>query len=126
MGSNILGGRDVLLVEDETLISFLLEDMLTELGAGTIRHASRLVAAHELVAQKTPALALLDVNVAGEPVFPLAEKLVALGAPMLFTTGYGRAGFDARWDGAEVVQKPFNLAELEKALRKVLKIDGPD
>jgi DNA-binding NtrC family response regulator len=121
MSANLLAGRDVLLVEDETLISFLVEDMLRELGAGSIRHAARLSIARELIAQNTPALAVLDVNVAGDLVFPLAESLVALGVPLLFTTGYGRAGFDARWAAAEVMQKPFNLASLERALRRVLK-----
>ena len=46
MSANLLAGRDVLLVEDETLISFLVEDMLRELGAGSIRHAARLSIAY--------------------------------------------------------------------------------
>jgi DNA-binding NtrC family response regulator len=121
MDGGIIAGRDVLLVEDETLISFLIEDMLTQLGAGSVRHAARLASAHEMVSKQTPALAVLDVNVAGEPVFPLAEKLLALGTPIVFTTGYGRAGFGPRWDNAEVIQKPFNFAALEKSLRRVLK-----
>jgi len=117
---SLLGGLDVLLVEDETLISLLLEDMLTDLGAGATRYAGRLNAAFALLAEKMPDVALLDVNVAGEPVFPLAEKLDERGVPFLFITGYGRAGFGGRWMTRDVIQKPFTLESLTLALTRTL------
>ncbi len=112
---------DVLLVEDESLVSFLIEDMLTELGAGGIRHASRLDAGFALAAQKKPGLAVLDVNLAGEAIFPLAEKLARERVPILFITGYGREGVGEEWAHAEVLQKPLTIEQLARAVRKALR-----
>ena len=116
----LLANLDVLLVEDETLISLLLEDMLADLGAREVRYAARLGTALALFKAKPPDVALLDVNLAGEPVFPLAEKLAARGVPFLFITGYGRAGFNQRWADRDVIQKPFTFEVLTRALAKIL------
>ncbi|MGE4064106.1 MAG: response regulator [Rhodospirillaceae bacterium] len=115
-----LGGRDVLLVEDESLVSFLIEDMLFELGAGSVRHASRLKAGIARIEEKLPSLAVLDVNLAGEAIYPLAENLVANGVPIIFITGYGRDGLSDAWASYEVVQKPMTLAQLERAVGRAL------
>lgn len=111
---------DVLLVEDESLVSFLIEDMLLELGAGAVRHASRLEGGFALAAEKTPGLAVLDVNLAGQAIFPLAEELARRGVPILFITGYGRGGLGDAWAGYQVLQKPLTLAQLESAVRGTL------
>jgi DNA-binding NtrC family response regulator len=115
-----LGGLDVLLVEDESMVSFLLEDMLQELGAGTVRHASRLETGLALAAERKPGLAVLDVNIAGKAVFPLAQKLARDGVPFLFITGYGRDGLAAEWASCEVLQKPLTLDQLEKTALRAL------
>ena len=117
---HFLAGRDVLLVEDETAISFLIEDMLVEMGVASVRHAARLDKALALAADKVPSLAVLDVNVAGELVFPVAEKLAAANVPFLFMTGYGRGGVGERWAAYEVLQKPFTPSALEGALRQLV------
>ena len=119
-GARPLTGLDVLLVEDETLISLLIEDMLADLGAREVRYAGHLDAALALVEERRPDVALLDVNLAGELVFALAEKLEGFGVPFLFITGYGRAGFAGRWAEREVIQKPFTFEVLAQALTKVL------
>jgi DNA-binding response OmpR family regulator len=111
-----LQGVDVLLVEDESLVSFLIEDMLLELGAGAVRHASRLEGGFALAAEKTPGLAVLDVNLGGQAIFPLAEKLAQQRVPILFITGYGRDGLGGAWADYQVLQKPLTLAQLESAL----------
>lgn len=116
-----LNGCDVLLVEDESLVSLLLEDMLMELGAGAVRTASRIDAGFARAAEKTPALAVLDVNLGGQPIFPLAEKLAAAGVPLVFITGYGRGGLGKAWDDYQVLQKPLTMDQLEAALRRALK-----
>ena len=118
--STPLAGLDVLLVEDESMVSILLEDMLLELGAGSVRHANRLEAGFTLAAAKTPGLAVLDVNLAGQAIFPLAEKLTQDGIPILFITGYGREGLSAAWHSHEVLQKPLTLTQLEESLRRAL------
>jgi DNA-binding response OmpR family regulator len=115
-----LQGVDVLLVEDESLVSFLIEDMLLELGAGGVRHASRLEGGFKLAAEKTPGLAVLDVNLGGEAIFPLAEKLRHAGVPILFITGYGRNGLSDAWVDCQVLQKPLTLTQLEDAVRAAL------
>jgi two-component SAPR family response regulator len=115
-----LTGLDVLLVEDESLVSFLLEDMLAELGAAVVRHASRLEAGFTLANEKVPQLAVLDVNLAGEAIFPLAEKLVQDRVPIVFISGYGRDGLSDDWSRHEVLQKPLTLQQLDTSVRRAL------
>ena len=64
--------------------------------------------------------ALLDINLAGQPVFAIADALRAKGVPMIFSTGYGESGLREVDRGAPVLQKPFRAAELEAALNKAL------
>ncbi|MEI9992814.1 MAG: response regulator [Rhizomicrobium sp.] len=119
-GSRFLDRLSVLVVEDEAIISFLLEDMLTELGASDVRHAGTLAAAMAQIEARMPDIAVLDVNLGGERVYPVAERLAAAGVRFLFTTGYGRSGMDPRWSAGIVVQKPFNLATMATALKDAL------
>ena len=115
-----LVGTRVLVLEDEPLVSMMIEDMLADLGAGAVRCAGNLTMAAEMIAARKPDLALLDVNVAGQPVFPVADALAAAQVPIIFLTGYGRGGFDGRWTDYNVIQKPFTFAALTEALKKVL------
>ena len=62
-------------------------------------------------------LALLDVNLGGRPIFPVADTLKARGVPFAFASGYGEAGLSEDHRGAAVLQKPFREADLAKALR---------
>ena len=68
-------GVDVLLVEDETIVSFLIEDMLTELGCTSVRHASGVSEALAILDGHRPDVAILDVNLAGEMGYAVAERL---------------------------------------------------
>ena len=61
-------------------------------------------------------LAILDVNIAGRAVFPIAEKLSAKGVPLVFTTGYGREGLPAEWQGMTVLAKPYTFKDVAGAL----------
>ena len=118
--SDWLNGLSILVVEDETIISFLIEDMLTDLGCTEVWHAGGLVSALALLGERTPDAAVLDVNLAGEPVYPIAERLASSDIPFVFATGYGREGIPRDWTAYPVIQKPFNLAALAAALRAVL------
>jgi DNA-binding response OmpR family regulator len=120
MPEKLLVGCDILFVEDETMVSFLIEEMLEKLGAEKVRHAARLDRALELIETKIPTLAILDVNIGGEAVFPLAERLEALDVPFVFITGYGRDGLSGRWLTHNVLQKPLTTREFENGLRKLL------
>lgn len=118
--NRLLDGMNVLVVEDEAIISFLLEDMLTELGAAEVRTAANVADALEMIETRQPDLAVLDVNLGGERAYPVAERLEAGGVPFVFTTGYGRSGLDARWTKQAVVPKPFTAPIMGEALRMLL------
>jgi two-component SAPR family response regulator len=115
-----LDGLSVLVVEDEAIISFLLEDMLGELGASDVRHAGNVKTALEYLKTHKPDLAVLDVNLGGERVYPVAERLAELGVRFVFTTGYGKSGMDPRWQNHAVAQKPFTAESLTATLKTVL------
>jgi CheY-like chemotaxis protein len=116
----LLAGLRVLLVEDETMVSFLLEDMLLDLGSAAVLHASSVDEALRLLSVERPDVAILDVNLGGKLVYPVAERLAEAGIPFAFATGYGRAGLAERWCEQAVIQKPFALERLARAIRQVL------
>jgi CheY-like chemotaxis protein len=109
----------ILLVEDEMLLAMVLEEMVMKAGH-TARRATRLSEAMELVRDEPFAAAVLDVNVAGEPVFPLAALLRELGTPFCFATGYGVASLAPEFRDCAVLQKPFGAAAFEHALQSLL------
>jgi CheY-like chemotaxis protein len=106
----------VLVVEDETLVSFLIEDLLTELGCGQVLHACTVSDALKTLDGQRPDAAILDVNLGGEPVYPVALRLEAENVPIVFATGYGRDGLEPRWRERPVLQKPFDREALAAAL----------
>lgn len=110
----------ILLVEDETVVSFLVEDMLLELGCREVVHAADVERALRVIDDERIDLALLDVNLGGETVYPVAERLTARGIPFVFATGYGRQGLQQAWRDRPVIQKPFRLDLLADALRGAL------
>ena len=111
-----LNGLRVLVVEDEAAISLLLEDMLLDFGCEVVGPAGRLKAALDLAASEKVDLAILDVNVAGESVYPLVEALEAQNVPFVFSTGYGSAGIKDAYRDRPVLQKPFAQHDLKQKL----------
>lgn len=109
----------ILVVEDEVAIAMLLEDMLLDLGADVVGPIGRLAQAIESARSEPLDLAILDVNVAGEPIYPLVDVLAGRGIPFVFSTGYGAGGIDPPWRDRPVLQKPFSQADLEQALDAV-------
>ncbi len=119
--NDALKGRRVLVVEDETMIAMLVEDMLADLGCAVVGPAHGLEAALALAAGgEAIDAALLDVNLAGRPVFPVADALRARGVPTIFATGDGESGLREADAGARVLQKPFRAADLARALGEAL------
>ncbi|MEO8927692.1 MAG: response regulator [Caulobacteraceae bacterium] len=122
--NDALKGRRVLVVEDEMMIAMLVEDMLADLGCAVVGPVHTVDAALALTTRSEAIdAALLDVNLAGQPVFPVADALRAMGAPVIFTTGYGAGGLREADAGAPVLQKPFRAADLARALVVALGID---
>ncbi|MFD1251412.1 putative transcriptional regulatory protein pdtaR [Devosia equisanguinis] len=110
-------GLRVFIVEDETLVLFNLEDILGELGCVVVGQAMRLEQAEKLAATvERPDCAILDVNLGGKRVFPVAEILVRRGVPVIFATGYGAAGLPEEWRGRPVVLKPYTRDDLVRAI----------
>jgi CheY-like chemotaxis protein len=114
--SRRLDGSRILVVEDESIISLLIEDMLIQLGCAAVWQASRVESALALLERQRPDAALLDINLAGEPAYPVAERLQAAQIPFVFATGYGWHGLSPAWSGRPVIQKPFRLATLADML----------
>jgi CheY-like chemotaxis protein len=115
-----MSGRRVLVVEDESLVAMLLETMLEDMGCVPVGPAATIDEALKLVDSETFDAALLDVNVAGQPVFPVARALEARGIPLVFSTGYGEGGLPEAWRGRPTVQKPFTEAVIGDALMSAL------
>lgn len=116
-----LNGRRVLVVEDESLVAMLLETILEDMGCIPVGPASN-IDEGEILARDAADLdaALLDVNVAGRQVFPVAEALMARGIPFIFSTGYGEGGLPEEWRGQPTIQKPFTEAAIRDALMKAM------
>jgi CheY-like chemotaxis protein len=72
------------------------------------------------VAQSHPDAAVLDVNIAGDEVYPVAQALAARNIPFVFATGYGARGLDDAWRGRPIVQKPFQMEHLSQGLLMAL------
>ena len=113
-----LAGVRILLVEDETLVAMLLEDMVEDLGGKVIGSASRLGRALEFAEDDSIQidLAVLDVNLAGEEAFPVAAALAKRQVPFAFSTGYGNAGLPELWRGRPTLQKPFTQEQVTSVL----------
>ena len=119
----LVGGRQVLLVEDETLVAMLLEDMIVDLGGTVVGSASRLERALEMARDGAIEidLAVLDVNLGGAEAFPVAEALVERGVPFAFSTGYGNSGLPAAWRDRPTLQKPFTQEQVMAVLGRALR-----
>src|SRR5262245_21302569 len=105
-------GLRVLVVEDEELVAMMIDGYLEDLGctvAATARTVPEAVNAAETLSIQ---LALLDVNLAGKPVFPAAEALAAKGVPFIFSSGYGSSAVPEQFRAAPVIPKPFRIEEL--------------
>jgi CheY-like chemotaxis protein len=119
MTNGKLDGLRVLVVEDEMMVSMLIEDMLGELGCLVVGPASRLDEAMALAKEADIDCAVLDVNLGGQPIFPLADLLRERGAPFAFATGYGDAGLRDVDRGSPVLQKPFREGDLARVLTEL-------
>lgn len=128
MNKNLGGlkGVRVFVVEDEFAVLLLVEDMLVELGCEIAGTASRMQEALALAGKLAFDAAVLDVNINGEPVSPVAEIVAARGAPLVFSTGYGRSGLDPRWRDRPVLQKPYRIEDFATALQDALGVTGKD
>ena len=113
-----LEGGTVLIVEDEIIVAFALEDMLTGLGANVVI-ASTIAEAYTALDQGALALAVLDVNVHGIQSYPLAEELRRRAIPVLFATGYGDAQHPEEFANVTTLTKPYTQAQIGQAIENL-------
>ena len=112
--------KSILVVEDEVMIRMLLEDMLTELGCTVAAAATRLDEALQLARTACFDIAILDVNLNGQPILPVADILAGRGMPFVFATGYGERGLPHSYRDRPMLKKPFQLESLKRTLETVL------
>jgi len=106
----------VLVVEDELMISMLVEDMLAELGHQVAATAASIEDARRLATEGDFDVALLDVNLNGTKVDAVADTLVRRDIPFVFTTGYGQQGLPNGYRRWPTLQKPYQTEQLGEAL----------
>lgn len=120
MGTRSITGARVLIVEDEELISMMLSDMLETLGATAIGPFASLREAEPVAAAGAFDVAILDVHVGGQEVFPLADRLRAAGMPYVIASGSAGDTLPPAHRDAVQLPKPYALPALEAALNAAL------
>ncbi|EJZ23150.1 response regulator receiver protein [Rhizobium sp. Pop5] len=110
--------KDIFIVEDDTLIAMLLEDMLGDLGYRVCASAPDLERALATAKDSEFDAAILDVSLAGHSSLPVAKLLDERGKPYLYATGYGSAP-EGSTGTQSVLRKPFQLSELEQAMKRL-------
>jgi DNA-binding response OmpR family regulator len=113
----------VLLVEDEMCLAMMLQDLLEDAGYRVLK-AARVAAALNLASAEDIDAAILDVNVAGTEVFPVANELRRRGVPFMFASGYGERGVPGEFREYPMLQKPYDPVALGAMLESVLASPG--
>jgi CheY-like chemotaxis protein len=126
MPSVSLSGVRVLVVEDEMMVSMLLEDMLADLGCIAVGPATRVKPTLALVEQtgfdgkNGFDIAILDVNLNGDESYPIADALAARAIPFVFASGYSERRLREEYRNIPSLRKPFQQQELERTLAVAL------
>src|SRR6476620_10591258 len=115
--ASFLRGKSILIVEDEFLLALQVEELLQSRGATIVGPYRRLEDALEAAERQNFDFALLDINLSGTMVYPLADQLLARGIPFLFLTGYSQANLPEQFHGVTRLNKPWDPESLIAALR---------
>jgi len=113
-----LSNLTVLIVEDEPLIAMSLEDALIDRGVACLGPAGSVSVALEMIDAGGFDIALLDVNLRGERVDAVADRLAGAGIPFIFTTGHGTEGLPDAHRTRPVIGKPFRDIDITDALAR--------
>ena len=112
-------GRRVLVVDDEVLVAMLITDMLEDLGHEVIGPAHTLDDGLALAKAGAFDCAILDISLNGKPSTPIAEMLRDAGIPFMFASGYPTGADETGFRGVPLLQKPFNMRQVEETLAQV-------
>ena len=121
MGTERTSGGSVFLVEDEVMIRMMVADLLEELGYSIAAESGEISDALKLAQSVEFDLAILDVNVNGKVISPVADLIAARNRPFIFATGYGSSGLPAEYRDRPALQKPFQIETLGRAIDQALK-----
>jgi PAS domain S-box-containing protein len=119
-----IAGNQVLVVEDEALVAMALRESLSELGYAVVGPFSRMSEAILALRGSRVDAAVLDVNLGGEVVYPLADVLAADRVPFVFVTGYGAEEIERRFASVPVLQKPIEPDALQSVFVRRPPIPG--
>ena len=114
-------GGSVFLVEDETMIRMMVAEMLMDLGYRIAGEAGDVDEALRLIETLDFDIAILDVNVNGKVITPVARAIAARKRPFVFATGYGTQGMPEEFRGRPALQKPFQMETLARMVEAALK-----
>jgi two-component sensor histidine kinase len=117
-GAANISGLRILIVEDALLLALELEAGLAEAGASVAGSAADVEEGLRMARLPLDA-AVLDANLNGESVLPVAEALAARGVPFVFATGYGDAKFAPQGFNAPLIKKPYDVTQIAAALAEV-------
>ena len=110
----LIAGNRIMIVEDEALVAMAARDLMTELGFSVVGPFSKMSEAITALKDGDIDAAILDVNLSGELVYPLADILATGGVPFIFATGYGAESIDRRFANIPVLQKPIERRALQR------------
>jgi PAS domain S-box-containing protein len=114
-------GQRIMIVEDEALVAMVLEDQLEDLGLSIAATCANVAEAMRAIDVEAPDAAILDVNLGGQLVYPVADRLIERGIPFVFVTGYGRESIDRRYSAIQVLEKPVERQALEGVFVKAVR-----
>lgn len=111
-----LAGLRILVVEDEMMVAMLIEDFLEEFGCTIVGPVGSISEAIRLAATEGIDGAMLDMNIDGQPIYPVAEELAHREIPFIFVSGYDAEHFQGEYKTRPKLSKPFRRLDLQRIL----------
>ena len=111
--------RRVLIIEDEVLIAMVLEDMLDILGHSVVGSPATFAEAEAAIVAGGFDLVIADVNLGASEIYPLADRIAALGIPLILATGSHPDTLPPRFAGVPVLEKPYALSAVETVFGQI-------
>lgn len=119
VAGNTAPGNNVLIVEDEKLLAMMLEDLLLDAGHRVV-HAGSLSDALAIVEHQPFDAAILDINIEGKDVFPLATRLRELHTPFVFASASDADRIGPEFRDEQLIAKPYTIDQLQNSLERML------
>jgi CheY-like chemotaxis protein len=115
----------ILIVDDEPLITAMMEDWLSELGHVVVGPAHNLARALDLASSDIDA-AVVDVSLGRDNSYPLVDALIGRDLPLALATGHGQDGIDPKYRGHSILRKPFDFATFRQTIDELAAKNSPD